>query len=226
MNAKQLLDSRKFCLLATDFAKTWLDKKASEDDKEMRLEAVLTLLDVSRPQSHMGEVKPFVAEFHEDTFTASTKPKRAYNRKPVTASEAIAKEVKKRKKNAAILDQQPADKKALLDSMRAPISAAEAKALRQEAESNKQRDPQLVVNDAVEQVIKPNWSKTDQDGAGTRHFLVNTRRNNENVSFDKEKWDTALKLHGIPGVFTACKPENAGIGAEAKSVNRWRVMIG
>lgn len=41
MNAKTLLDSRKFCLIADDFARTWKDKKATDDDKEMRLEAML-----------------------------------------------------------------------------------------------------------------------------------------------------------------------------------------
>lgn len=46
MNAKALLDSRKFCLLMDDLARTWKDKKATDEDREMRLDAVLGQLGI------------------------------------------------------------------------------------------------------------------------------------------------------------------------------------
>lgn len=44
MNAKQLMDSRRFCLLMDDLAATWSKKRASDEDKEFRLQAVLDAL--------------------------------------------------------------------------------------------------------------------------------------------------------------------------------------
>lgn len=51
MNAKLLMDSRKFCLLMDDLARTWKDKKAKDEDKEMRLDAVLALVAVKPTQT-------------------------------------------------------------------------------------------------------------------------------------------------------------------------------
>lgn len=116
---------------------------------------------------------------------------------------------------------------ALLAEMRKPLSPAESARLLREAKSEQAlvKDPQLVVNDAVEQVIKPNWPTAQADVAGLKHFLVNSNRGGYTVSMDKEKWDLALKSSGIRGALIASKPE-MGLDAEAKSVGRWRVMIG
>ena len=124
-------------------------------------------------------------------------------------------------------DSKPTDKAALKAKMPAPMSAKEIAEIRKQSaiEQAKVRDPQLVVNDAVEQVVKPNWANAVGDAAGLKHFYVNAHRGGYTVSMDKEKWDAALKLHGIRGVLTACKPEN-GQDLEAQTVGRWRVMIG
>lgn len=41
MNAKQAMDSRRFCMLMDDLCATWNKRKASDEDKEFRLAAVL-----------------------------------------------------------------------------------------------------------------------------------------------------------------------------------------
>lgn len=129
----------------------------------------------------------------------------------------------------------PTDSKAELrrQMMTAPISPAEIAKLRKEAMANmaKVKDPQIVVQEAVDQVVKPNWAHTMPDGAGLRHFLVKAIRNGDSVSFDKEKWDLALKQAGIRGVLNTCKPEgSAEIDPQQNqgggSMNLWRVMIG
>lgn len=130
----------------------------------------------------------------------------------------------------ALLGQAPdaADAKAALKAeMAKPLSPAEVAKLRAEALANtpKEGHAEAVVARAIEEVIKPNWNQTAQDAAGLKHFLVNASRHGESVSMDKEKWDFALKQAGIRGVLTASKPEN-GQDLDAKSVGRWRVMIG
>lgn len=45
MDPKQALDSRKFCMLMDDLARTWRDKKATEQDKEFRLTALFLWLE-------------------------------------------------------------------------------------------------------------------------------------------------------------------------------------
>ena len=47
MDAKSLMDSRKFCLLMDNLAGTWAKKRAPEADKEDQLQAVLDFLAVS-----------------------------------------------------------------------------------------------------------------------------------------------------------------------------------
>lgn len=42
MNAKTLMDSRKFCMAMDDLVRTW--KKGTDQDKELRLDAVLALV--------------------------------------------------------------------------------------------------------------------------------------------------------------------------------------
>jgi hypothetical protein len=162
---------------------------------------------MGRPKGSKNKPKVTIGESVADTTvsTSSNKPKRT--RKPKEA--------------------EPTDKAALKALMNAPISPAELKQLRAEAMENaaKVTDPQSVVNRAIEEVIKPNWMVTQQDGAGLKHFLVNAQRHGETVSMDKEKWDFGLKQAGIRGQLTASKPE-AGQDLEAKTVNRWRVMIG
>lgn len=121
----------------------------------------------------------------------------------------------------------PESKEQLRQQMNAPISPAEAARLVAEARANtpKEGHAEAVVARAIEEVIKPNWDRTPGDAAGLKHFLVNAQRHGESVSMDKEKWDFALKAAGLRGVLQASKPE-AGQDFEAKTVNRWRVMIG
>ncbi len=135
--------------------------------------------------------------------------------------------IEKPKRTRKPKESEPTDKAALLKAMNAPISPQEAAQLVKEAraEQAKVTDPQSVVNRAIEEVIKPNWMQTNQDGAGLKHFLVNAQRHGETVSMDKEKWDFGLKQAGLRGQLTVAKPE-AGQDLEAKTVNRWRVMIG
>lgn len=130
---------------------------------------------------------------------------------------------------------QPSEDKAALRKamMTAPISPAEIAKLKKEAYANqaKVKDPQVIVQEAVNQVIVPNWPTAPYDSAGLKHFLVKAIRNGDSVSFDKEKWDLALKTAGIKGAFHTCKPEGSAEvdpqtnqGGGAMSV--WRVMIG
>lgn len=44
MNASQLMDSRRFCLLMDDLAGTWNKRRATDEDKEFRLQAVLDFI--------------------------------------------------------------------------------------------------------------------------------------------------------------------------------------
>lgn len=126
------------------------------------------------------------------------------------------------------------DKAALKHAMmNAPIGAAELASLRKEAAKNMAlvKDPQLVVQEAVNQVIVPNWDKTPQDGAGLRHFIVKAIRNGDAVSFDKERWDAALKAANVRGIFHTCKPEGSAdvepqAGQAGGRMSLWRVMIG
>lgn len=117
--------------------------------------------------------------------------------------------------------------------MTAPISPAEIKKLKAEAAANMAlvKDPQAIVQRAVDEVVKPNWPTAAYDGAGLKHFLVKTIRHGDSVSFDKERWDLALKTAGIKGVFNTCKPEGSAevepqAGQGGGSMNVWRVMIG
>jgi hypothetical protein len=92
----------------------------------------------------------------------------------------------------------------------------------------KARDPQLIVDDAVAQVIKPNWAKTPQT-EGYRHFIVNAARNGERVSFEAEKWKNALSKAGLSCGDIAFKPEGLGMSPGSletgRGGNQWRVMI-
>lgn len=45
MDAKQAMDSRRFCLLMDDLARTWRDKKAKDEDKEFRLTALMLFIE-------------------------------------------------------------------------------------------------------------------------------------------------------------------------------------
>ena len=58
MEAKSLMDSRKFCLLMDDLAGTWAKKRAPEEDKEYRLQAVLDFLGASSPVINIERIKP------------------------------------------------------------------------------------------------------------------------------------------------------------------------
>ena len=126
------------------------------------------------------------------------------------------------------------DKAALRKAMmNAPLSPAEIAKLKKEAYANqaKVKDPQIIVQEAVNQVVVPNWPTAPYDSAGLKHFLVKTIRNGDSVSFDKEKWDLALKVAGIKGAFHTCKPEgSAEVDPQAKqgggNMTIWRVMIG
>ncbi len=229
MNAKSLLDSRKFCLLATDFAKTWLDKKASEDDKEMRLEAVLGMIrpdDIYDPSPPL-QFKPVTAKQREamgipphSNPLKEMKPKRRYT---------------KRAKPEAP-DSQAATKAELLAAMRAPLSPEETAALVAESKKGAKTDDQIQgeVNRAVAEVIKANWDKTPLT-EGERHFHVKANRGGINVSFEPERWKNALKLAGLPHSKVTFKPEglamsspiNSGGGLDTtQGANIWRVMIG
>ncbi len=42
--SSKLLDSRKFCMLMDVLARTWASKKATDEDKEMRLDAILPFI--------------------------------------------------------------------------------------------------------------------------------------------------------------------------------------
>lgn len=45
MDAKQAMDSRRFCMLMDDLAATWRNKKSKDEDKEFRLTAVLLYIE-------------------------------------------------------------------------------------------------------------------------------------------------------------------------------------
>lgn len=58
MNSDKLLDSRRFCLLMDDLARTWRDKKAKDEDKAYRLQAVLDFLGEQNTICSIPEIKP------------------------------------------------------------------------------------------------------------------------------------------------------------------------
>ena len=63
MNAKQAMDSRRFCMLMDDLAVTWKKRGASDEDKEFRLAAVFEFAGLPsegtafiQPQRSLSEV--------------------------------------------------------------------------------------------------------------------------------------------------------------------------
>ena len=194
---------------------------------------------MGRPKGSKNKAKVMFVEPTHDINGPIDKPKRTRKALGSSPLEKLAKAGLTLEDLKALLGQLPADNKAAdkaelkRQMMQAPISPAEIAKLRKEALANmaKVKDPQLVVQEAVDQVIKPNWPTTIPDGAGLKHFLVKSMRNGDSVSFDKEKWDLALKQAGIRGVLNTCKPEgSAEVDPQANqgggSMNIWRVMIG
>lgn len=57
MDAKQAMDSRRFCLLMDDMARTWRDKKASDEDKEFRLAALLLFFEEKEADEETAKVQ-------------------------------------------------------------------------------------------------------------------------------------------------------------------------
>ncbi len=254
MNAKSLLDSRKFCLLATDFAKTWLDKKASEDDKEMRLEAVLdnlgclnappmpSELDIECRETYKAlqrqiplKVQPGTPIANEMVEQIGKNFGESFNRSIELGNAKPKRRYTKRAKPEAT-DTQAATKAELLAAMRAPLSAEETAALVAESKKGAKTDDQIQgeVNRAVAEVIKANWEKTPLT-EGERHFHVKANRGGINVSFEPERWKNALKLAGLPHSKVTFRPEglamssptNSGGGLDTtQGANIWRVMIG
>ena len=58
MQAKQLMDSRRFCQLMDDLASTWKKRSSTDEDKAWRLQAVLDHLNESgQPMNHTEPIK-------------------------------------------------------------------------------------------------------------------------------------------------------------------------
>lgn len=123
------------------------------------------------------------------------------------------------------------DKAALKAEHTRPLTEAEKReTLAQLAKEKPARDPQLIVNDAVLEVIVPNWAKTPVSPDGHRHFIVNAERKQERVSFELDKWKAALSLNKLPAGSVVFKPEGLGMSPGSletgRAGNAWRVMIG
>ncbi len=57
MTAKQLLDSRKFCLLMDDLATTWKKRGSTEEDKEYRLAQIIEFLGGDNAQAQLLQMQ-------------------------------------------------------------------------------------------------------------------------------------------------------------------------
>ena len=73
MNAKQAMDSRRFCMLMDDLAATWKKRGASDEDKEFRLAAVLEFIGLPaegtafiQPQRSLSEVMAGLVDEFKD----------------------------------------------------------------------------------------------------------------------------------------------------------------
>lgn len=211
-----LLDSKKFGAFMDELAQTWKD--ANDEQRVYLLDSLKGWLD-GVPAS------------------TRTKPLLEFNQ---PARIVLSEEAPKRKggrpkgsRNKTVETGPVSDKAALLAEMRRPLTKAEREVALEEIARNKGRDPQLIVNDAVLEVVKPNWNNAPQ-GDGYKHFIVMADRKNERVSFNPEWWKAALSVHGLRCGDITFKPEGlgfsvgAGMGNETtvKSGNAWRVMIG
>lgn len=166
MTAKELMDSRRFCLLMDDLAKTWKKRDASDEDKEYRLNAVIEFVSGQTIVKPIHVPKPLDLEIDEN--------------------------------------------------VRAQAAADRAS----------QISPQDIVNQAVLEVIVPNWASTIMRDDGFKYFVVKSPRKGNAVSFDVEKWQVALKLHKLP--FSSIEFQISGLGQEPGEIGaaQWIVKIG
>lgn len=208
MTNAELVDSKRFCAFMDTFVSEW---PKADDGKRVGMldQAVNWFTGAPAETRSITEVVTLAPE--------PIQPKKR-GRPPKAKPETEPQDIK-------------AAKAALLAEMRRPLTAkekAEALALAK-TEAAKVRDPQLIVNDAVGQVIKPNWATTPMT-EGFRHFLVKADRNGERVSFEPEKWLAALRLHQIPVSNISFKPEGLAMDPGAMNTTiggaMWRVIIG
>lgn len=233
MTNAELVDSKRFCAFMDSFVADW--PKADDAGKDKLLNGFREYLnpDWGWPITGQSNLKPGELER-----VASSLGEAGAKSIDVLASYGQSSPVddKPKKKRGRPKKVQPTDalqaeKAALLEDMRKPLSAAETARLvaQAKAETAKVKDPQLVVNEAVEQVIKPNWATTPSV-EGYKHFIVHAVRNGSNVSFELEKWQNALRLHGLPAGNVNFKPEGLGMSPGSletgRGSNAWRVIIG
>ncbi len=201
----ELLDSRRFCSFVDEFAEKWND--ADDEQREAFIDLMRQWLSGETVKAVASTVAP---KRLPEKSVAITEPKRG----------GWPKGKPRTKKQQAVSGD---SNKPMTASERA-LYVAQA----MEAQANV-RDQQSVVNDAVAQVIVPNWQKTPQT-EGYKHFIVNANRHGEQVSFEGERWKTALTLHKIPCGDITFKPEGLAMsqdGATSKPNGQaWRVIIG
>jgi hypothetical protein len=206
MTSLELLDSKRFCAEMDTLVAEW--PKATDQAKAKMLDSL----------AHWAEGIPAPISIPAGTVHIQVEePKRKSGRPKGSKN-----------KNAEPNPEAP-DRAALRAEMTRKLTPAEVtETLASIKNEPKARDPQLIVDDAVAQVIKPNWAKTPQQ-EGYRHFIVNADRNGERVSFELEKWRTALGKAGLSCGDIAFKPEGLGMSPGSletgRSGNQWRVMI-
>lgn len=217
MTSLELLDSKRFCMFMTQLASQW--DLQTDIEKEKVLDELTGWLGTGKPVSITAT-----------SFTSQL----GHGERPTVAI-ALAPPPKRKggrpkgSKNAPKPETET-DKAALKHEHTRPLTEAERKeVLAQLAKEPPARDPQLIVNDAVAEVIKPNWNATPVN-EGYRHFIVNADRKGERVSFELDKWKSALSSNGLPSGSVVFKPEGLGMSQGSletgRSGNKWRVMIG
>jgi hypothetical protein len=184
--ADRLMDSRRFCLKADNFAGTWAKKRATDADKvdqlEPMLEAILEALgDESGPS------------------TASE----ALSLKPVHILSPIEAELERRKRNKAP-EAVDAD---------SPLTATEAQAIRDAAKPITEDDLQGSVDRAVAEAIKPIWASAPMDAnRAAKRFTVKAVRDGITISTQLDRWIKALAKAGLPQTVSFAY---AGLAVEA-----------
>lgn len=203
MTSLELVDSKRFCAVMDKVAAEW---PGADDKARAVMLDNLALWAQSQPA-------PIAQPIAQTITPIAQPPKRG---RPAGS------------KNKLIVE--PEDRAKLRAEMTRDLTAQErADILASIKNEPKARDPQLIVNDAVMEVIKPNWAKTAQT-EGYRHFIVNADRKGERVSFEAEKWRVALGNAGLSCGDIAFKPEGLGMNPGSletgRGWNQWRVMIG
>lgn len=231
MTSLELLDSKRFCAFMDKLATNW--NTPIEDKARLALLDELWSFTPALQQTFSYSADPALAALPKvpretirflETQKAEEQPKRKAGRPKGS------KNAPKNSMQAADAIDAEATRLKLKEEMTGKLDPAEIKRiLAEQAKEPKARDPQLIVNEAVAEVIKPNWNNSPVV-EGYRHFIVNADRKGERVSFEIEKWKNALQTHGLNSSNITFKPEGLGMNpgdlSTGRTGNQWRVMIG